>query len=75
MVKTKRVSNVKTKQAEKQTKQRLKHNKTNWEPFWMFHSMFKGENGRFFLGKNVNRIEDAFLENFSANRRPSACLS
>ena len=26
-------------------------------------------------GKNVNRIEDAFLENFSANRRSSACLS
>ena len=75
MVKTKRVSNVKTKQAEKQTKQTLKHNKTNWELFWMFHSMFKGENGRFSLDKNVNRIEDAILANFSANRRPSACLS
>ena len=35
----------------------------------------KGRKRTFFLGKNVNRIEDAFLENFSANRRPSACLS
>ena len=30
MVKTKCESNAETKQAEKQTKQMLKHNKTNW---------------------------------------------
>ena len=48
MVKTKRVSNVKTKQAEKQTKQMLKHNKTKWKQSGTFHSMIEGGKERFF---------------------------
>ena len=63
-------------QRQKQNKRKNKQNKgenttkQTWSRFGC-----KGRKRTFFLGKNVNRIEDAFLENFSANRRPSACLS
>ena len=75
MVKTKRVSNGETKQVENKQNKGKNKTKQTGSRLRCFHSMFKGEKEGFSSAKNVNRIEDAFLENFSANRRSSPCLS
>ena len=45
------------------------------EAKWNFPLYDWGRKRTFFLGRNVNRIEDAFLEIFAANQRPSPCLN